>query len=92
MVLLGIIFCCQKAIARSLGHDFRVFHPMEIVMPESQSHHNVLLARLREHMHAERYGRCAARNYPSDARRFFAEIRAAKERLGISDQVLWRER
>jgi hypothetical protein len=34
----------------------------------------------------------ATAGYPGDARRFFAEIRAAKERLGISDQVLWRER
>ena len=57
-------------MARSTSHDLRVFHPMEIVMPESQSHHNVLLARLREHLQEERYGRCASRNYPSDARRF----------------------
>jgi hypothetical protein len=34
----------------------------------------------------------ATAGYPGDARRFFNEIRAAKERLGISDQVLWRER
>lgn len=43
---------------------------MEIVLPESESHHNILIARLREHLQAERYGRSSARNYPSDARRF----------------------
>jgi ribonuclease HII len=30
--------------------------------------------------------------YNSDAKRFFAEIAAAKERLGIADHTLWRER
>lgn len=39
-------------------------------MPESESHHSNLIARLREHLQAERYGRCSVRNYPSDARRF----------------------
>lgn len=43
-------------------------------MPETQPHHNVLIERLREHMQAERYGRCAARNYPSDARRFLRHL------------------
>ena len=30
--------------------------------------------------------------YNSDAKRFIAEIAAAKERLGIADHMLWRER
>ena len=30
--------------------------------------------------------------YPGDSHRFFAEIRAVKEQLGIADGLLWRER
>jgi len=43
-------------------------------MPESESRSNILIARLREHLHEERYGRCASRNYPSDARRFLRRL------------------
>ena len=68
--LLGIILLdsggySQKSGSRSLGVS-----PTEIVMSEYQAHHNILIARLCEHLQAERYGRCASRNYPSDARRF----------------------
>jgi hypothetical protein len=34
----------------------------------------------------------ATAGYNSDAKRFFAEIAGAKERLGIADALLWRER
>jgi hypothetical protein len=30
--------------------------------------------------------------YPTDSRRFYEDIRAAKERLGVADALLWRER
>ena len=43
-------------------------------MSESESLINFWVARLREHLHEERYSRCVARNYPGDARRFLSYL------------------
>lgn len=50
-------------------------------MPESESHHDILIARLREHLQAQRYGRCTARNYPSDARRFLRYLERRRQSI-----------
>ena len=43
-------------------------------MSESESLITFWVARLREHLQEERYSRCVARNYPSDARRFLSYL------------------
>jgi len=54
---------------------------MEIAMSESESFISFWVARLRQHLQEERYGRCVARNYASDARRFLRYLVRRKHAL-----------
>ncbi len=70
MILLGIILLAPQGFDQEAGARSPGVSPLEIFMYESESLINFWIARLREHLQEERYSRCVARNYPSDARRF----------------------